>query len=461
MKRLIPMVLAVVIFVFQAESNETWRGLTVAPENRCSSYSSRDYSYPSSVEAGIVESLGGAIYGPYTGICFNSTTETDIEHIVARTEAHDSGMCAERVERRRDFARDLLNLTLASPGVNRDQKSDKDAAEWLPDVNQCWFADRVVQVKAKYNLTVDPDERDALEQVLSACESTEMFFSVCTLGPNSYLPHIAQGQGWSTRLYIVNGCDEPVTFRVDLVGHDGAPKSFVVDGSNMRHDAITNGTDPMEARESRLVSFPETGSELIQGYGHLVDNGDGCVVVDTEYRQMLPNGEILFATVPLQQMSDYGSLLTVPVSECTTGIAIAGPGAQVGLHAHDHSGMLLGSVDLGNIHHTAFSLSEKLPQTMSMTMGQVRISGASAALGLDFCNGRLAQFRLTHIVASENGLTGEEVKCGGYLEKCDTNGNGRITCAEARSCGLTTPIRNDHPAYNCMNDPDGDGMVCE
>ena len=392
---------------------ETWRGLTVAPENRCSSYSSNDYSYPSSVEARIVESLGGTIYGPYTGTCFSSTTETDIEHIVARTEAHDSGMCAESVDRRKEFARDLLNLTLASPGVNRDQKSDKDAAEWLPDVNQCWFADRVVQVKAKYKLTVDPAERDALEQVLSACESTAMFFSVCTLGPNFYIPHIAQGQGWSTRLYVVNGCDEPVTFRIDLVGHDGVPKSFVVDGSDMRHDAITNGTDPIEARESRLVSFAETGNELIQGYGHLIENGDGCVVIDTEYRQTLPNGEILFATVPLQQMSDYGSLLTVPVSECTTGVAIAGPGAQVGLHAYDHSGMLLGSIDLGNIHHTAFALSEKLPQTMSMTMGQVKISGASAALGLDFCNGRLAQFRLTHIVASENGLTG----CGSRVRR--------------------------------------------
>ena len=83
--------------------------------------------------------------------------------------------------------------------------------------------------------------------MLSACESTAMFFSVCTLGPNFYIPHIAQGQGWSTRLYIVNGCDESVTFRINLVGHDGAPKSFVVDGSDMRHEAITNGTDPMES----------------------------------------------------------------------------------------------------------------------------------------------------------------------------------------------------------------------
>ena len=59
------------------------------------------------------------------------------------------------------------------------------------------------------------------------------------------------------------------------------------------------------------------------------------------------------------------------------------------------------------------------------------------------------------------GLTDEQEKCGGYLEKCDTNKNGRITCAEARKCGLKTPITKDHPAYKCMTDRDKDGMVCE
>ena len=34
-----------------------------------------------------------------------------------------------------------------------------------------------------------------------------------------------------------------------------------------------------------------------------------------------------------------------------------------------------------------------------------------------------------------------------YLEKCDANKNGTITCAEARACGLKTPITKDHPAY--------------
>ena len=59
------------------------------------------------------------------------------------------------------------------------------------------------------------------------------------------------------------------------------------------------------------------------------------------------------------------------------------------------------------------------------------------------------------------GLTDEKEKCGGFLEKCDTNGNGRITCAEARKCGLKTPVTKDHAAYKCMTDRDKDGVVCE
>ena len=51
-------------------------------------------------------------------------------------------------ETKRNVARDLLNLTLASPSANRDPKSTKDAADWLPQLYQCWFADQAVQVKA-------------------------------------------------------------------------------------------------------------------------------------------------------------------------------------------------------------------------------------------------------------------------------------------------------------------------
>lgn len=157
-----------------AASAGTWRGLVVAAEHRCSPYDSDDYRYSQSVEPRIVASMGGIIYGPYTGTWFTSTSETDIEHIVARSEAHDSGLCAADATTKRRFASDLVNLTLASPSVNRSQKSGKDAAAWLPDLNRCWFANRVVEVRQRYRLSVDRRERDVLEGILSACGSTAM-----------------------------------------------------------------------------------------------------------------------------------------------------------------------------------------------------------------------------------------------------------------------------------------------
>jgi len=165
----------------------TWRGIVVAPEERCSPYSPDDYRYSRSVETKIVDEIG-EIYGPYTGRCFSSVYETDIEHIVARSEAHDSGLCAESEDTRRAFANDLKNLTLASPRINR-QKSANDAAEWMPDENECWFANRIVQVRLKHGLTIDREEADALELVLSACESTEMVMHPCPSAEDAESPH--------------------------------------------------------------------------------------------------------------------------------------------------------------------------------------------------------------------------------------------------------------------------------
>ena len=49
---------------------------------------------------------------------------------------------------------------------------------------------------------------------------------------------------------------------------------------------------------------------------------------------------------------------------------------------------------------------------------------------------------------------------GNALELYDTNGNGRITCAEAREHGIA-PVPRGHPAYQYMNDRDNNGVVCE
>ena len=76
------------------EADGTWRELTVAPEHRYAPYDRDDYPYSQSVETRIIADMSGRVYGPYTGRYFASRRETDIEHMVATSEAHDSGLCA-------------------------------------------------------------------------------------------------------------------------------------------------------------------------------------------------------------------------------------------------------------------------------------------------------------------------------------------------------------------------------
>ena len=59
-------------------------------------------------------------------------------------------------------------------------------------------------------------------------------------------------------------------------------------GEEDRHNRLYNGEDPMAGKDIYVVILPDTGRELLQGFGHLNDNGEGCVSVDTEYRQDAP-----------------------------------------------------------------------------------------------------------------------------------------------------------------------------
>ena len=149
-------------------------GVRIAPEYRCSPYHSDDYSYSPALEQRIINRMDGRIYSPYTGQTFYDPSETDIEHIVARSEAHDSGLCNASRATRRAFANDIDNLTLSEPSVNRHLKSNKDLAEWQPLMNVCWFAAQVVAVKKKYNLTMDLAEGEKAREILEACISTDL-----------------------------------------------------------------------------------------------------------------------------------------------------------------------------------------------------------------------------------------------------------------------------------------------
>ena len=154
---------------------ETRQGLQVCEEQPREGYDRDAFgSAYSSLEDDIIDMLpptmktGGQVYTPYSCLAFeiraHGTAATDIEHIVALAEAHDSRIAEDR---RRDIAADLDNLTIADPTVNRSQKGDRDAADWTPDRHGRWFAERVIAVKLEYGLSVDPAERDALERLLA------------------------------------------------------------------------------------------------------------------------------------------------------------------------------------------------------------------------------------------------------------------------------------------------------
>ena len=105
---------------------------------------------------------------PYTcAVIGGDLRSTDVEHIVALAEAHDSGLPAPMMLA---FSGDPLNLTVAMPRENRSVKSAKDAADYLPPRNSCWFAARVLAVKARWGLTVDRAEAEALLDALAECD---------------------------------------------------------------------------------------------------------------------------------------------------------------------------------------------------------------------------------------------------------------------------------------------------
>ena len=165
---------AATLYVGCSADAETWRGLRVCSERPRDGYVRAAFGTGySTLEDDIIAAFpptmkaNGQVYTPYSCIAFDitpsGTAATDIEHIVALAEAHDSGIDDDR---RRDIASDLDNLTIADPTVNRSQKGARDAAEWMPTHHGAWFADRVIRVKLEYGLTVDPAERDALAALI-------------------------------------------------------------------------------------------------------------------------------------------------------------------------------------------------------------------------------------------------------------------------------------------------------
>jgi hypothetical protein len=118
--------------------------------------------------------LSGVLADPYTGtdirFARGGGDEVDIDHVVALGNAWATGAFRWDVKKRAALANDPLELLAVDFRSNR-QKSDGDAATWLPSHRsfRCAYVARQVTVKAKYGLWVTPPEKAAMQRVLAGC----------------------------------------------------------------------------------------------------------------------------------------------------------------------------------------------------------------------------------------------------------------------------------------------------
>jgi hypothetical protein len=122
----------------------------------------------------VVES--GILLDRYSGETINfvrgnvTSMEVQIDHVIALSNAWQTGAFKLTLVRRTALANDPLNL-FAVKGRLNSQKSDGDAATWLPPLKsfRCAYVAQQIAVKAKYSLWVTAPEKEAMVRILNSC----------------------------------------------------------------------------------------------------------------------------------------------------------------------------------------------------------------------------------------------------------------------------------------------------
>jgi hypothetical protein len=120
--------------------------------------------------------LSGILIDAYSGekISFErgvgTSSDVQIDHVVALSNAWQTGAFKLSYDKRLAFANDPMNL-LAVKGRLNSQKGDGDAATWLPPLKsiRCAYVAQQIVVKAKYGLWVTLPEKAAMVGLLAQC----------------------------------------------------------------------------------------------------------------------------------------------------------------------------------------------------------------------------------------------------------------------------------------------------
>jgi hypothetical protein len=125
--------------------------------------------------------LTGILEDRYSGETINfvrgniSSMDVQIDHVVALSNAWQTGAFKLTMIERTALANDPLNL-FAVKGRLNSQKSDGDAATWLPPLKsyRCAYVAQQIAVKAKYSLWVTAPEKNAMVGILEKCPNQNL-----------------------------------------------------------------------------------------------------------------------------------------------------------------------------------------------------------------------------------------------------------------------------------------------
>lgn len=132
------------------------------------------------------------------------SSKIEIDHIVSRSNAWQTGAAGLTYDELREFSNDPLNLLAVSSTLKR-QKSEGDAASWLPpnEDYRCEYVSRQIAVKQKYGLWVAAAEKDAMEEVLDSCAGHPSF------SKDVNWPQPGEGDGVTTESASQESSGEP------------------------------------------------------------------------------------------------------------------------------------------------------------------------------------------------------------------------------------------------------------
>lgn len=118
--------------------------------------------------------LSGNWVSSYDNETVTDPKNLDIDHMVPLKESWESGASKWDDETRESYANDMdySNSLVAVTAASNRSKSAGDPADWLPPSADahCEYVAHWVAVKTKWKLTIDRQEKTAIQNVLSRCD---------------------------------------------------------------------------------------------------------------------------------------------------------------------------------------------------------------------------------------------------------------------------------------------------